>query len=77
MGKKKKTAVKDNLPYDKIKIIKQFGKDMGYKVHTCYYTHGFNQKPCFEIELYGTCDSEGNPYAWAWYVETGQEVEFM
>lgn len=75
MSKKNKTTVKNNLPYKKIEIIKQFAKDMGYKTETYYYNHYYNQKRCFEISLCGTWDSEGNPYSWAWYVETGKEVE--
>ena len=62
------------LPFEKIEIIKKFAKDMGYTIDTYYYTHCFNGKKCFGIELIGTSDAEGNPYSWAWYVETGQEV---
>ena len=58
---------------EKIKIIKDFAKKMGYK--TREYNYSWNSRKCHSIELLGTSDSEGNPFEWAWYLDTEEEIE--
>ena len=47
---------------------------MGYTTNETKYKHGFNNRLCYMIELIGTSDSEGEPYSWAWYLDTKEEV---
>jgi len=58
---------------EKIEIIKDFAKKMGYK--TREYNYIWNGRNCLGIELLGTLDSEGNPFEWAWYLDTKEEIE--
>lgn len=55
----------------KIEIIKDFAKKMGYTIDEYKCEH--EGRPCYSIELLETCDIEGNPYSWAWYLDTGKE----
>ena len=59
----------------KIEIIKDFAKKMGYTIKETKYQHDFNNRPCYMIELIGTLDGEGEPYSWAWYLDTKKEVK--
>lgn len=74
----KKIVVKDyeNFPHivKAVKALKRFCTDMGYTYHTEYFTHCSTHEKCFSFEINETCDSEGNPYAWAWSMETGKEL---
>lgn len=58
----------------RIKYIKQFAKNMGYEAWEDDYTSWKNNRPCHSIELAGKQDSEGNPYCWAWYTDTWEEM---
>ena len=58
-----------------IEIIKDFAKKMGYTIKETKYQHDFNNRPCYMIELIGTLDGEGEPYSWAWYLDTKKEVK--
>ena len=62
---------------EKLKIIREFAKKMNYEI--CegeYREYGYpDGRLCSSIELLGTSDSEGNPYIWAWYLDTGKEME--
>lgn len=57
---------------EKIEIIKDFAKKMGYTAIEDKYT--YKGRPCYSIELLETGDIEGNPYSWAWYLDTGEEM---
>lgn len=59
--------------YKRLMIIRKFAEQMGYGINESDYTHCFNNRPCHSIELLGTCDSEGDPYSWAWYTDTWEE----
>lgn len=59
----------------KIEIIKEFAKKMGYITKETKYKHAFNNRPCYMIELIGTLDGEGEPYSWAWYLDTKKEIK--
>ena len=48
---------------------------MGYTIKETKYQHDFNNRPCYMIELIGTLDCEGEPYSWAWYLDTKKEVK--
>lgn len=56
---------------EKIEIIKDFAKKMGYTIDE--YKFEYEGRPCYGIELLETCDTEGNSYSWAWYLDTGEE----
>ena len=56
--------------------IKRFGIAMGYKISIFRYTHCDNSRPCVQIALEGTADSDGEPYSWAWYTDTYEPVVF-
>ncbi len=58
---------------ERIAYIKDFAKKMGYEISEYKYTHCDNGRPCLCVELIGTCDSEGNPFVWAWYLDTEEE----
>lgn len=58
---------------ERMEYIREFAKNMGYTVFEANYEHCDNNRPCHSIELDGTADSEGNPYAWAWYTDTWEE----
>ena len=58
---------------NRIAIIKDFANKMGYEIYESKYNHCYNDRPCYSIELIGTSDSEGNPFAWAWYLDTKEE----
>ena len=60
---------------EKIGIIKDFAKKMGYTIKETKYKHDFNNRPCYMIELIGTLDGEGEPYSWAWYLDTKEEMK--
>ena len=62
---------------EKLKIIREFAKKMGYEVcEEEYKQYGRpDGRPMYSIELIGTSDSEGNPYVWTWYLDTGEEME--
>ena len=64
----------------KIKIIKKFAQDMGYTCYeedyTCsnpYHRQSYKRK-AHSIELSETSDSEGNPFSWAWFLDTYEEM---
>lgn len=59
---------------DKLNAIREFAKQMGYKIEEREYTHCDNKRPLYSIELIGTWDSEGYPYSWVWYLDTGEET---
>ena len=58
----------------KIEIIKNFAKEMGYEIREEKYYHYKNGRPCYHIELLGTIDNEGDPYSWAWFLDTEEEM---
>jgi hypothetical protein len=58
---------------ERIAYIKDFAEKMEYEVKEYKYNHCDNGRPCLGIELIGTYDSEGEPFAWAWYLDTGEE----
>ena len=58
---------------NRIKIIKEFAEKMDYEISVHRYkAYGYG-RPCKSIELIGTIDSEGNPFSWAWYLDTFEE----
>lgn len=57
----------------RMNYIFNFAKEMGYSVLKSEYEHCKNHRPCVSLELSGTWDSEGNPFAWAWYTDTWEE----
>lgn len=59
---------------ERIAYIKDFAEKMGYEISEYEYTHCDNGRPCFYVALIGTCDAEGEPFAWAWYLDTEEEV---
>ena len=60
--------------YKKVKAIRKFAKEMGYTTDSYYYYPYDSARPAFAICLCETSDSEGNPYEWAWYMDTGEEM---
>ena len=54
--------------------IRRFAKEMGYKTCESNYEHPINNRQCHYIELLGTWDSDGEPFTWAWYTDTWEEV---
>ena len=60
----------------KINAIKTFAKEMGYKTKENKYKDYENNRPCYSIELIGTSDCDGNPYAWAWYTDNWKSIEY-
>ena len=59
----------------RIKIIKDFAAKMGYTYYIDKYKSCIDGRPMKSIELNETSDSEGNPYAWAWYLDTYEELK--
>lgn len=59
---------------EKVNFIKDFAKNMGYNIYEDYYKSWINNRPAYFIELCETSDSEGNPYSWAWYTDTWDEI---
>lgn len=55
-------------------IIRDFAKKMGYTVSTDNYKHSTNKRPIYIMELLETYDSVYNPYCWAWYTDTWEEI---
>lgn len=78
----KKNINISNISRNKIDAIKDFASKMDYEINEYNYTYARNWpcdkgkygRPCYCIELIGTCDSEGDPYSWSWFVDTGTEV---
>lgn len=60
--------------FRKVKAVRKFAEEMGYDTDSWYYTHFDNDRPAFVIVLLGTFDSEGNPFDFAWYMDTGEEI---
>ena len=71
--KKRKIKKKVSKMEERIAYIKNFAEKMGYKISEHKYNHNINGRPCFCIELIGTWDAEGEPFAWAWYLDTEEE----
>lgn len=59
---------------NKIEIICDFAKKMGYEAIVDQFRHIYTGRPVYSIELIGTVDSNGYPYCWAWYTDTWEEV---
>lgn len=57
-----------------IAYIKEFAEKMGYDTNEYKFTHCENHRPCYCIELVGTCDSEGEAFQWSWYLDTEEEL---
>lgn len=64
-----------------VNLIKKFASDMGIGWFDEYYSfdaihlHDNNQgRPCYMIALEDTADNEGNPYSWAWFLDTGEKM---
>ena len=68
-----KKAQRKALMNKRIAIIKSFAWKMDYEILERYYNHCDTDRPCYSIELVGTYDSEGNPFAWAWYTDSYEE----
>ena len=58
----------------KIEIIKDFANKMDYAIKEAFYDDYFNNRPMYGIDLIGTSDSDGNPFGWAWYLDTQEEL---
>ena len=70
---KKQITMKQDME-NKITIIKDFAKKMGYSTneydYKCYsYNPKDNGRPAHIIELNEVYDGEGNPYSWAWFTD--------
>ena len=65
---KKENAKK--IMEERIAIIKKFAQDMGYTVDEDTYKSCVNSRPMYAIYLNETSDGEGEPYGWAWYLDT-------
>lgn len=79
--KKTKKEERKKLAEKRIEIIKRFASEMGYTTWEEDYITTICGKGRFEsgrpahiIELSKTADSEGNPYSWAWYTDTWEEM---
>lgn len=72
--KKRKIKKEANKMKERIAYIKDFAEKMGYEVSEYKYTHCGNGRPCLYVGLIGTCDAEGEPFSWAWYLDTEEEV---
>jgi len=59
----------------KLEIIRDFGNKMGYEINEIEYTHYLNHRKCYTIELISTCDCDGYPYNWSWYLDDYTEVK--
>lgn len=77
---KKNNNIKKTVE-NKIEIIKNFARQMGYETDVYEYNYaGYRRREvkenekCIAIDLIGTADSEGNPYSWAWSLQTGREI---
>ena len=74
----RKREERKKLAEKKIEIIKQFATDMGYETWEEDYTTSAcfrdGGRPAHSIELDGKYDCEGNPYCWAWYTDTWEEM---
>ena len=70
----KKSEKRKDFMNERIAIIKDFARKMGYEIIEQEYSHCSNGRPCYLIELGGTCDAEGDSYGWAWYMDTFEEV---
>lgn len=60
---------------NRIKIIKDFAFKMGYEVYIDEYESCRDGRPMISIELSETYDGDGNPYSWAWYTDTYEELK--
>ena len=58
----------------KIAAIREFAMAMGYEVSEVEYTHPLSERPCLSIELIGTSDSNGFPYDWCVFLDTGEVI---
>lgn len=77
--KETKKEKRKELAEKKIEIIKRFASEMGYTtweedyIASTFRGHG-DDRPAHIIELSETADNEGNPYSWAWYTDTWEEM---
>ena len=77
--KETKKEKRKELAEKRIEIIKRFASEMGYTTwEEDYIASTFrghrDDRPAHIIELSETADNEGNPYAWAWYTDTWEEM---
>ena len=50
-------------------------EEMYYDTRQCYiYEKNFKSRPAYVIYLCETGDCEGNPYSWAWLMNTGEMI---
>ena len=71
--KKNKKEIRKEKMNERISYIKEFAKKMGYSINDYEYENCINSRPSRSVELLGTSDVEGNPYGWAWYIDTYEE----
>jgi len=71
--KKKNRKNTINTMEKRIAIIKDFASKMGYSINEGDYHYYGTERMAHSIELAGTEDSEGNPYSWQWFLDTGEE----
>ena len=59
---------------DKVAIITDFAERMGYDTNEAFFFDPDSGRPCYEIALAGTRDTNGEEYSWTWYLDTGEEI---
>jgi hypothetical protein len=58
----------------KIEAIEEFAEKMGYMVVIEHFSNRICERPMVWISLQGTCMPSGEPYDWAFFTDTYEEL---